>query len=162
MTKQTYKNLNIPNPTIREQFIPSVSIIEGNQRITYRFNAPYFLDKRIEMKVTNGMGYTKPSEKYGKNISIKELRNYLGEMDKNIRLNKTEIRNYAFANMISLINNFTISKNEISEIERKVEGIGESIEDLIEERDMYKKFYETYLENNQKELEDLLNQNKNK
>jgi hypothetical protein len=103
MVATTYRDLNLPNTTIRDSFTPRISTLSNNRQITYVLKAPYFLQKSIELEATNGVGYTRPDKKYGKDISGEELTKYLGKMDRLVEHQKLETKNCAFENMTNMI-----------------------------------------------------------
>jgi hypothetical protein len=75
--KKTYKDMNIPNPTIRDSFIPKIRDIDKEKSRTtfYKVDSPFALQKTIEIQVTNGKGYLEDSFE-PKNISKEELNTY--------------------------------------------------------------------------------------
>jgi exonuclease VII large subunit len=101
--KKIYKELNLPNPTIRERFIPKFNIrtLNSLQKKTIRFDAPGFLKDDIEYQVTGGQGYQNPHEKNRENISKKELLEYLKEKEEKVLKKEQDLRSNQIYNLFT-------------------------------------------------------------
>lgn len=145
--KETYRNTNIPNPTIRNQFLSRASPIVGVKKTTILFEAPYFLDKMIEFQATNYSGYSEEI-KSDKEISEETLWKYLEFKEKSRKEALNEFRDNQILSLVykikqqeDIIKNVP-TKKDIYNIESKIVNLNKSVENLIEEKDFYKNQYE--------------------
>ena len=117
--------MDLPDKLTKEQILPIFNIIisDKNKRITYQFKDSSVIAKTIELTVTNGVGYTTPSEKSGKNILKKELMNYLRDFDELVEKNKYDFMKERLAETIinldscfSLLNTSVNNANKLEKL----------------------------------------------
>lgn len=168
--KKTYKDLNLPNPTIRSSFLPAASIIDDVKKTTYIFDAPYFLDKSIEFIVTNYSGYSKEVETDGE-IPEEFLWDYLISKEQFRKYSLDEFSESQIYNTIGTIKyqedllRRIPSKEDTDGLEIKIDAIEMGVKELIEERNRYKanaEFYESNSNIYEKLYRNLLKKKKSK
>lgn len=114
------------NNLIKDIFTPKFAMIYKDSMIIFTSYSPYGLQKSIELKVTNGLGYRQIREP-GKRIrSMSKLKEYLGEMEKSILINNAlSWREYTFG-FLEYINNMEKrhgkSRNEMNESAKRIEA----------------------------------------
>lgn len=127
MTKKTFRDENPTNKYLINTFIPILNYgpyVDGKNSTRLTMVQPKFpccIEKGIELRVTNGLGFIKPHEKSGKNIRKKELIQYLQAMDNQIDYNlKQYLKNYShglilYVTELEKILGLTSSKTKIIE-----------------------------------------------
>ena len=136
--KKTYKDMNIPNTTVKDIFTPLFSAISiDGKKIIYQLDSPCFLTKGIELAVTNDVGYTKAHPKNGTNISKEELMQYLKDSDENIVNNERMVNDAYILNLINCANDLKFYKNLLMNIQGMVKKLN---------NDFFKKYGKTTTE----------------